>query len=78
MNKDQVKGAAKDMAGKVQRKAGRAIGDASTEAKGMARQAEGKTQKAVGDAKEALRRSSRSTASESTGSGARRASKRAR
>lgn len=55
MNKDQVKGAAKDAAGKVQEKAGELVGSQKQEAKGLAKQAEGKTQKAVGDVKEAVK-----------------------
>lgn len=55
MNKDQVKGAVKDAAGKVQRKTGEAIGSPSQQAKGLAKQVEGKTQKAVGDVKESLK-----------------------
>jgi uncharacterized protein YjbJ (UPF0337 family) len=55
MNKDQVKGAAKDAAGKVQEKAGELVGSSKHEAKGLAKQAEGKTQKAFGDAKEAVK-----------------------
>ncbi len=52
MNKDQVKGAVKDAAGKVQRKAGEAMGSNKQQAKGMAKQAEGKMQKAAGDMKD--------------------------
>jgi uncharacterized protein YjbJ (UPF0337 family) len=52
MNKDQVKGTAKDVAGKVQEGAGKVMGDREQEAKGLAKQVEGKTQKKVGDAKE--------------------------
>jgi uncharacterized protein YjbJ (UPF0337 family) len=55
MNKDQVKGAAKDAAGKVQQKAGDLVGNHKQEAKGLAKQAEGKTQKSFGDAKEAIK-----------------------
>ena len=55
MNKDQVKGAVKDAAGKVQRKAGEAIGSPKHEARGAAKQVEGKVQKNYGDAKEALK-----------------------
>ncbi|MBK1616225.1 CsbD family protein [Rubrivivax gelatinosus] len=54
MNKDQVKGAAKDMAGKIQRKTGEAIGSDEQQAKGLAKQAEGKTQKKAGDVREAV------------------------
>jgi uncharacterized protein YjbJ (UPF0337 family) len=59
MNKDQIKGAAKDVAGKVQRKTGEALGSTEQEAKGLARQAEGKLQKGLGDAKEAARDAAR-------------------
>ncbi|HVL56192.1 MAG TPA: CsbD family protein [Burkholderiaceae bacterium] len=59
MNRDQVKGAAKDAAGKVQRKTGEALGSPRQEAKGAARQVEGKTQKRIGDAKEAISDASR-------------------
>jgi uncharacterized protein YjbJ (UPF0337 family) len=52
MNKDQVKGALKDGAGKVQEQAGKLTGNEKQEAKGQARQMEGKVQKGVGDAKE--------------------------
>ena len=55
MNKDQVKGAVKDAAGRVQRKGGDLGGTPKQEAKGLAKQAEGKTQKAVGNAKEAIK-----------------------
>lgn len=55
MNKDQVKGALKDAAGKVQEKAGELVGSKEQEAKGIAKQVEGKTQKGYGDAKEALK-----------------------
>jgi uncharacterized protein YjbJ (UPF0337 family) len=52
MNKDQVKGALKDAAGKVQAKAGKVTGNDSQRAKGLAKQAEGKVQKGYGDLKE--------------------------
>ncbi len=55
MNKDQVKGVAKDAAGTVQQKAGELTGDKSQQAKGLAKQGEGKVQKGVGDAKETLK-----------------------
>jgi len=38
MNKDQVKGAAKDAAGKVQEQAGKVVGSEEQQAKGQARQ----------------------------------------
>ena len=55
MDKHQVKGAAKEAAGKVQKKTGQAIDDRSMQAKGMAKEVAGKAQKTMGDAKEALR-----------------------
>ncbi len=55
MNKDQVKGAVKEAAGKVQEKTGEVIGSTTQQAKGMAKEVEGKTEKKVGDAKETLR-----------------------
>jgi uncharacterized protein YjbJ (UPF0337 family) len=54
MNRDQVKGAAKDVAGKVQRKVGELTGNDNQQAKGAAKQVEGKVQKAVGNVEEAL------------------------
>ena len=55
MNKDQIKGAVKDAAGKVQEKAGELIGSREQEAKGIAKQVEGTAQKSYGDAKEAVK-----------------------
>lgn len=55
MNSDQVKGAVKDAAGKVQQKTGQVTGNESQQAKGLAKQAEGKVQKNVGNAKEVLK-----------------------
>lgn len=55
MNKDQIKGIAKDIGGKVQETAGQLIGSEEQQAKGIAKQVEGKTEKAVGDAKEAVK-----------------------
>ena len=54
MNKDQVKGAIKDAAGKVQQKTGQLVGSDKQQVKGALKQAEGKTQKAVGDIKSAV------------------------
>ncbi len=55
MNTDQIKGAAKEIAGKAQRKLGDAVDSPKNEAKGMAREAEGKLQKGVGNAREAVK-----------------------
>lgn len=57
MNSNQVKGAAKDAAGKVQREVGEAVGSHEHEAKGAAKQVEGKTQKAAGDVQEHAKKS---------------------
>lgn len=54
MNKDQVEGKVKDVAGRVERQAGEWTGSKETEAKGAAKQVEGKVQGAYGDAKDAL------------------------
>lgn len=55
MNTDQVKGALKEAAGKVQTKTGELIDSPEQQAKGLLNQAEGKTQKNVGNAKEVLK-----------------------
>ncbi len=55
MNKDQVKGAVKDLGGKIQEEAGKLVGNKSQEAKGLAKQVEGKVQKGVGDLKEIIK-----------------------
>jgi uncharacterized protein YjbJ (UPF0337 family) len=59
MNKDQVKGTAKDVAGKVQEEAGKLTGSKEQQAKGLSKQVEGKTQKSVGDVKEAIKDSTK-------------------
>ena len=56
MNKDQVKGAIKEAAGKVQEKTGQVIGSKTQQAKGLAKEAEGKAQKAAGDVKAAVKK----------------------
>jgi len=55
MNKDQIKGKAKDIGGKIQQEVGKAIGSSEQQAKGLNKQAEGKLQKSVGDAKEVVK-----------------------
>jgi uncharacterized protein YjbJ (UPF0337 family) len=57
MNKDQVKGTAKDVAGKVQEGVGKAVGSKEQEAKGLGKQVEGKVQKGIGDVKDAFNKS---------------------
>lgn len=55
MNKDQVKGALKDAAGKVQETAGEVVGSNKQQVKGMEKQVEGKAQKAAGNVKDAVK-----------------------
>lgn len=53
MNRDQVEGTAKDIAGKVQRKVGEATDNTSQQIKGGAKQVEGKVQRKAGDVENA-------------------------
>lgn len=55
MNKDQVTGVAKDVAGKVQEQTGRLLGSKDQQAKGISKQISGTTQKAVGDLKQSVK-----------------------
>jgi uncharacterized protein YjbJ (UPF0337 family) len=57
MNSDQMKGRAKEVAGKIEKNVGRAVGSTKTEAKGVVKEVEGKFQKAVGDARNATDKS---------------------
>jgi uncharacterized protein YjbJ (UPF0337 family) len=59
MNRDQVKGTAKDIAGKVQRKVGEITGTPEQQIKGGAKQVEGKVQRGVGDAEQAADRANK-------------------
>ena len=61
MNRDQVEGTAKDVAGKVQRKVGEATGSATDQIKGVGKQIEGKLQKGVGNVEEAVKDADRKT-----------------
>jgi uncharacterized protein YjbJ (UPF0337 family) len=61
MNRNQVKGAAKDVAGKLQRKVGELTGNKTQQAKGAAKQVEGKMQRGAGNVEEALDRADRKT-----------------
>lgn len=54
MNKDQVKGSAKEVGGQAQEKLGEMTDNHETQAKGEAKQVEGKTQKKAGDVKEGV------------------------
>ena len=53
MNTNQIKGTAKDIAGKVQEQVGNATGDTTQQVKGVAKQVEGKVQKGVGNVQDA-------------------------
>jgi uncharacterized protein YjbJ (UPF0337 family) len=55
MNKDQVKGTAKDIAGKVQEGTGKLVGSKEQQIKGLNNQISGETQKHFGDSKEAVK-----------------------
>lgn len=55
MDKDQIKGAAKDMKGSMKEAAGKATGDREMEARGAAEKTAGKVQKGVGNLKDAAR-----------------------
>ena len=50
MNKDQVEGKAKDVAGRIERQAGEWTGDKEKQAHGALKQVEGKVQNAWGNA----------------------------
>jgi len=55
MNKDQVKGVAREIAGKVQEDAGNLVGSKEQQIKGLDKQISGKAQKNFGDAKEVVK-----------------------
>lgn len=56
MNKNQIKGAAKDVVGKVQEEAGKLVGSKEQHVKGLNKQIAGKAEKSFGNAKEAVKR----------------------
>jgi uncharacterized protein YjbJ (UPF0337 family) len=55
MNKDQVKGVVKDIAGKVQQEVGKLVGSKEQQSKGLSKQISGKSEKVYGDAKEVIK-----------------------
>lgn len=55
MDKDQVKGAVDDVAGRIKRQVGEWTGDTGTQAEGAAQQVKGKVEKAWGNVKDAAR-----------------------
>ena len=59
MNKDQIKGKAKDIGGKIQEKVGEAVGSRQQQSEGLSNQAEGKVQEKVGDLKESIKKGNR-------------------
>ena len=60
MNKDQVKGVAKNVVGKVQEQAGKLVGSKEQQVKGLSKQISGKAQKNVGDFKQSVKDFSKS------------------
>jgi len=54
MNKDQIKGRAKELSGKVKGVAGKAVGNDRLRVKGAAQKTAGKIQGSYGDARDAL------------------------
>ena len=54
MNKDQVKGVAKNVAGKVQEDAGKLVGSKEQQIKGLGKQISGKAEKSYGAAPEVV------------------------
>jgi len=56
MNKDQVKGTAEKVKGKVNEAIGRATGDTKQAVKGDIQQAAGQARKNLGDAKETVKK----------------------
>lgn len=55
MNKDQIKGAAKNLGGKIQEGAGRLVGSKKEEAKGLKNQAAGRAQQSFGNLKQDIK-----------------------
>jgi uncharacterized protein YjbJ (UPF0337 family) len=56
VNKNQISGNAKDLAGKVQEEVGKLVGSKDQQAKGLGKQVAGKAEKAYGDAREAVKK----------------------
>jgi uncharacterized protein YjbJ (UPF0337 family) len=59
MNKDQIKGKAKDIGGKVEEEVGKVVGSSEQQAKGLSKQVEGKVQEKTGDLKDAINKGNR-------------------
>jgi len=59
MNKNQLKGASKDVVGKVQEKAGKLVGSKEQQIKGLSKQISGRAQKGLGDIEQAIEESTK-------------------
>lgn len=55
MDKDRIKGSAKEIAGSVKATVGKLVGDSKLETEGKLEKAEGKVQNAVGGLKDSLK-----------------------
>jgi uncharacterized protein YjbJ (UPF0337 family) len=55
MNKNQIKGTAKEIVGKAQEEAGKLVGSDEQQIKGLDKQITGKVQKSVGDVQEIIK-----------------------
>jgi uncharacterized protein YjbJ (UPF0337 family) len=55
MNKEQIKGTAKDVAGKVQEATGKILGNKEQQVKGLQKQVSGTAEKTYGDVKEIVK-----------------------
>ena len=62
MDKDRVKGKAKDVAGRVQRQVGEWTGDEEAQVKGTTKQVKGKAQNTVGKIKDSVKKMDRQAA----------------
>jgi len=60
MNKNQIQGTAKDIAGKVQEEVGKLTGNDDQQIKGLDKQITGKVQESVGDVEELIKAKVRS------------------
>ncbi|MEO6354038.1 MAG: CsbD family protein [Burkholderiaceae bacterium] len=60
MNKDQIKGTAKEIAGKVQQETGKLVGSEDQQIKGLKKQITGKIQQSAGDVEEIIKAKVRS------------------
>ena len=55
MNRDQVKGVTKNIAGKVQQEVGKLVGSKQQQVKGLNKQIAGNSEKTYGDAQEVVK-----------------------